>query len=990
MHKSKLKQLRLAVLLAWIPLSVNAAGLGKLTVNSGLGEPLNAEIELVSTTPEEMSSLSARIAPEEAYSAQGIERVGIHNSIRVEVSKRAGTSVLKLSSSQPVADPFLDMLIQVDWATGRLVREYTVLLDPPGYSAEQTNNISVPEAAQTVSPAPVQSMPEKAKPEPVVSSSQKTAPVENNEDYKTKRGDSLAKIAREMQVQDVSLDQMLVGLYRANKDAFDNDNMNQLKVGKIIKVPTQAELLATPKQDASKEVRVQAADWNNYRNKLAGIVQDSAKTGKSTTPDDVNANEASPKPDSSASKGKITAPAVDKAVPADTSARDVVKLSKSEGDKKKADAEGSQAMKDKLNALQEESVAREKSIKEANVKANLLDKQVADLQKLLAMKDKSLAEMQKNAEALKNQPKSEPTKPVEPPPVAEKAPEPAAVTPPAEVKPAEAVTPPVVEPAKPVEPEKITPPPAPVTAAPVEASLLDGVDPVLLGGGLGGIALLGGAWAWLRNKRKRNLDNFEKGILTAGGLKANTVFGNTSGGTVDTGDTSFLTDFSQSVNGMIDTHDVDPIAEAEVYMAYGREAQAEEILNDAIAKDPTRYELHLKLLEIYGGRNDSSAFEAISGELYSTLGATHPVWAKVAELGRKMEPDNPLYDKPETTIEPQALEAAVTNTASELDEDAGSDDDQILDIGDFGGAEASTDNGLDFSFSGDEESVTQADPLSMLSEADSEEALVASADDDSLDFDLEANAESEPAVFDLSSTDADSALEFNESAEVTDISLDFPASSVEAVQEDSDLAMDFNLGDVDAPAVASEAESFDLSMPELELPDLSAQVDAPAEVAELVIDDALSFDEPVAAVDAAATPLESVSEILESVGELDFNFDLDASSEAEPVLDITEPVSVAELPEVSTEDDMSLASAPVAPDIDLSEISLELDESANVEEISMSVTEESEDVNTKLDLVTAYIDMGDSEGARELLEEVIKEGGAGQRERAEKMLASLL
>lgn len=987
MHKSKLKQLRLAVLLAWIPLSANAAGLGKLTVNSGLGEPLNAEIELVSTTPEEMSSLSARIAPEEAYSAQGIERVGIHNAIRVEVSKRAGTSVLKLISSQPVTDPFLDMLIQVDWATGRLVREYTVLLDPPGYSIEQTNNISVPQTSQTVTPSPVQATPEKVTPQAVAREVDKPAPTVTNDEYKTKRGDSLAKIAREMQVQDVSLDQMLVGLYRANKDAFDQDNMNQLKVGKILKVPTQAELLATTKQEASKEVRVQAADWNNYRNKLANVVQDSAKSDKSTV--DSGANEAAIKPDSSASKGKISAPALDKAMPAEAASRDVVKLSKSEGDKKKSDADGAQAMKDKLNALQEEGVAREKSIKEANERANLLDKQVADLQKLLALKDKSLAEIQKNAEALKNQPKAEPAPAT--PVVAEKAPETAAPTP---TPPAEVVSPPPVEqPAKPVEPEKVAAPaPAPVAAAPaVETSFFDEIDPVLLGGGLGGIALLGGAWAWLRNKRKRNLDNFEKGILTAGGLKANTVFGNTSGGTVDTGDTSFLTDFSQSVNGMIDTHDVDPIAEAEVYMAYGREAQAEEILNDAIAKDPTRYELHLKLLEIYGGRNDSSAFEAISGELYSTLGATHPVWAKVAELGRKMEPDNPLYDKPETTIEPQALASAVTNAASKLDEDVGSDADQILDIGDFGGAEASTDNGLDFSFSSDEESATQADPLSMLSEADPEEALVTSADDDSLDFDLETNAESEPGVFDLSNTDADSALEFNESSEVTDMSLDFPASSVEAVQEDSDLAMDFNLGDADAPAVTSEAESFDLSMPELELPDLSAQVDLPAEAGQLLTDDALSFDEPLAAVDAAdATPLENVSEILESVGELDFNFDLDASSEAAPVLDITESVSVDELPEVSTEDDMSLASATAAPDIDLSEISLELDESANVEEISMSVTEESEDVNTKLDLVTAYIDMGDSEGARELLEEVIKEGGAGQRERAEKMLATLL
>src|SRR5690606_37646051 len=130
-----------------------------------------------------------------------------------------------------------------------------------------------------------------------------------------------------------------------------------------------------------------------------------------------------------------------------------------------------------------------------------------------------------------------------------------------------------------------------------------------------------------------------------------------------TGDTSFLTDFSQSPSGMIDTHDVDPIAEAEVYMAYGRDSQAEEILNDAIAKDPTRYELHLKLLEIFAARNDTSAFEAVAGELYSTLGSNDSVWKQVAEMGHKLEPNNPLYD----TTNHQLPPAVETSTEESLD-----------------------------------------------------------------------------------------------------------------------------------------------------------------------------------------------------------------------------------------------------------------------------------------------------------------------------------
>lgn len=115
--------------MALVPISVFAAGLGKLNVMSGLGEPLKADIELISVTPEELSSITAAIASEEAYATQGIEKPASHNTIKVDVSKNAaGAPILKLKSAQPISEPFLDMLIQVDWASGRLLREYTVSL----------------------------------------------------------------------------------------------------------------------------------------------------------------------------------------------------------------------------------------------------------------------------------------------------------------------------------------------------------------------------------------------------------------------------------------------------------------------------------------------------------------------------------------------------------------------------------------------------------------------------------------------------------------------------------------------------------------------------------------------------------------------------------------------------------------------------------------------------------------------------------------------
>jgi len=133
-RKSKIKQISLAVCMAFMPIVGYTAGLGKLNVNSGLGEPLKVDVELLSVTPEELSTLTAAIASEEAYNVQGITRLGVHNNIKVDLAKSdTGAPILRIRSSTPINDPYLDMLIQVDWASGRLLREYTVLLDPPEY-----------------------------------------------------------------------------------------------------------------------------------------------------------------------------------------------------------------------------------------------------------------------------------------------------------------------------------------------------------------------------------------------------------------------------------------------------------------------------------------------------------------------------------------------------------------------------------------------------------------------------------------------------------------------------------------------------------------------------------------------------------------------------------------------------------------------------------------------------------------------------------------
>ena len=171
-------------------------------------------------------------------------------------------------------------------------------------------------------------------------------------------------------------------------------------------------------------------------------------------------------------------------------------------------------------------------------------------------------------------------------------------------------------------------------------------NPMYWGGGLAALGLGGALW-WMMaggSRRRKTGAALDDSIMSGGDVRPTSVIGGAaSGGSINTGDTSFLTDFSQAGLGTIDTHDVDPIAEAEVYMAYGRDAQAEEILKEAINKNPDRPEVRVKLLEVYAARRNTTAFESVAGELYAALGNKQsPLWDKACEMGRSIDPTNPL------------------------------------------------------------------------------------------------------------------------------------------------------------------------------------------------------------------------------------------------------------------------------------------------------------------------------------------------------------
>lgn len=993
----KIRASLLATALACMPFAADAAGLGKITVYSGLGQPLRAEVE-VSATKAELSNMTARLASQDAFAQAGIEYATTLLSIKFTLDQKGAQPVIRISSDKPINDPFVDMLLELSWNSGRLVREYTFLLDPPEMAVKGGAQVSTVEAKQpprieTRPLAPVEEKPAarvaEEKPakvsssrKPKVAAEEKSAeearpvaekkaaaqPVVTDGNVEVKKGDTLRKIAGETVHEGVSLEQMLVGLYRANKEAFDGGNMNRLKAGKILAVPDKESVAAVSESEARKIVFAQSSDWNAYRRKLAGAVAQEA-------PKDDGATQAA--------AGRVTAKVEDKAAPA-AAPKDQVKVAKTEGLAAGKAGAG--------KASEEDLIAKDKALKDANDRMVALEKNVSELQKLLELKNQNLADLQKQAAAKPAAPAPAPAvaaakpaeaAPVEPPKPEVKPEPPKVEEAKPEEKPAEAAAPETKpEPMAAPKPPVVVPPPAPVEEPSLVDELLDNLP--LLGGGLAAIAGLG-ALAVVRRRRQAPAGESTlppTSSLSQPSLGANSVFKSTGGQSVDTSNTP-ATDFSQAGPGTIDTDEVDPVAEADVYMAYGRDAQAEEILLEAMQKDPKRFAIHAKLLEIYANRKAVKQFETLASELYAQTGGVGAEWEKAAAMGAKLDPANPLYGG-------NPAPAATAAAAADFDPDAT----MIV------GAEQLKDTvTMPGTLSQLAEAAAEAEPLPVVEETP-EVAAEPAPDLVSLDFDLGLEAPAAPEV------DAASAAAEPEAA--------LPGA----------MDFDLDLGAAEpAPAAAAEPEVLDFELPE------AAPEAAPAAPADNIIDFDLDLgaaaEEPVSItaeapggdldiqLDDEALPVEEAPRAFDLSS---INLDLDAAPAAEPAASAADDTVV--LPEIADEplslDDLAettltpaadetvvmpelaaeeVTAAP-APSFDSAETVVNPELGAQLEaqlEAEQAADAEGDDarwqeVATKLDLAKAYEEMGDLEGARELLQEVLGEGNAEQQDVARTLM----
>ncbi|MFC7421823.1 FimV/HubP family polar landmark protein [Iodobacter arcticus] len=983
--KPKLKACVLALMLA-LPLSAGAVGLGRLNVLSGLGQPFRAEIDLVSVPAGESEGLLARLASPEAFAQAQVAYPPASLGLRFVVNKRAnGQHVVLISSSQSISEPFLDLLVDLSWSGGRIQRDYTALIDPPGYASSAAAANNAAKQGESFAPAVLPGTrrkgavlnSKKVDEASAASSAQAEKKADSNQ-YKVKAGDTLSSVARQSDAEGVTLEQMLVGLYRQNPDAFDG-NMNRLRRGKILNIPSKNDLQSLPAREAGAEVRLQAKDWQAYRSKVAEAVQKQPA---------VAGNEP-------ANAGRIT-PKVEEKVKPGNANQDVLKLSKGEAPgKAKPGQQGEQA---RIRALEEEVAARQKGLDESNQRVAALQKNLHDMEKLLALKSRVGAEMQKAS------------KPGEAPvPTAVATPVPADVPAPAELPVASAVvdTPiasaaigevdasAVVAETPKVRRRIAIPAPVPEPESDVMDVVFDNALPI--GGGLAAL-LLGGVGLWWARRRK-NGNTFADSILTGGDLKSNTLLGNTGGAVISTQPTenSFLTDFSRQGLGTIDTDEVDPIAEAEVYMAYDRNEQAEEILRDALLKDPARHEIRMKLLEIFAAKKDPTSYEEIAADLYTMTSGKGAQWEQAAYQGNVLDPDNPLYKR----VEPVAVAgaasavavAAVAATSMNLAKGA----DKPLD---------------DFDLPLDELPVVAAGKVSDFDSLMSENIAEVPSQQDSLtdldlslDFDMGNTVAMTPAdepMLDIDPTAAD----------LDDLLPEVPAESLPAT-ESFDMGIDFGLDDFLVPEDAKKPEAaLDLSQDDgetmlaLDMPvDFSAsnvsKAEAPKDPFDLDFDgleglDTLPVVEPLPKLSPVLPDLDlgelpAINDVIEAPAALDDIFDAPALG-AEEVLEASSADDGLGLDfdfSLDTPLEITAPNVLVEESIDLAEMNLDFAADAGTSADPTLNFSGDDPVQTKIDLAKAYVDMGDTEGAREILQEAMGEGNPEQQKQAQALLGNL-
>ncbi len=1036
MQKKPVRKLLVACITGalFLPNTGFTLGLGDIEVNSALNQELKAEIELLSSAPEDTEALIVKLASREEFTRAGLDRPFMLNDLRFKTIVIDNVPHIQVSTVKPVREPFLNFLIEVDWPKGHLLREYTILLDPPTFmtqsqsapvqSAPESNAAFRPAARPAVVSAPVtnRSYSSNLTPRAVVN----PAPVRQNTGnsggrYRIQSGDTAWSLAAAMRPDNsITVEQMMMALLQANPESFINENINGLKRGYILRTPDRATITAISPAQARAMVKEQAALWREYRQTHTGDSPASA----------VNQYE-----NTSSAAETAGAPATDKGAHLKiVSAGSGTSTSGQKDPTAMSASELREALAIAREKLETERVEKELLHEEIE----MLESQVGRMKSLLAIEGGELAAVQGlNQEAGMEPGVESDQQPVESLTdaqagdtgdelIADEASD-AADTESGMDESAETVpegdaadqvfvdesgdvagdaTEMAEEDASPA----VQPVPAPVDIVSREPAdpltrLLN--DPMLLAGAGGGLLLIL-ALAYLIAKRRKAAASSDESSPESD--KASAASGTSSlediadmveedqkdeaatasiekaevdtestmiMEAVDTSEDTVITDaFDDIVEEEEEPRD-DVIAEADVYLAYGIYQQAEDLLENAIKENPERDDYRLKLAETRYASKNQDGFIDVAKELKER----HPeegsnTWKKVAAMGLDLCPDNALFQG--STVDDVDVETLAPQSPEPMDFDLGDDELEIddLDVPD-----------LDLSLDDDSEALSDDDNTAVLDigeaatdDEDEEEVIDISTDE--LEFDLsETEAASEAELEEEFSLDID-ASELDIDDEVTADSV--PDAAEEAVSdeagttsnvEDTESTMQIDsdeLGlDLDTDITAEE-ETADISSIADEIQDGNLDID-------FAVDDS-SVDSSADTGDEPADETEMAIDISADDDSLDIDFGVDDSGtdalESDDKVD-TPDSAAAEMPVESAISDEE--STPASADTS----------AIDDDEFDLSSLDDVDEISTKLDLARAYLDMGDSEGTREILKEVLADGSDEQKQEAEELMNQL-
>ncbi len=1063
-----------------------ALGLGEIHLNSALNEPMNAEIDLIAASPDELAALRAALAPREAFTRYGIDRPPFLSTLTFKVAKsKDGRDVLLVRSTDAIPEPFVTFLVEVNWARGRLMREYTVLLDPPVYTpgenASSSAPVTAPSTAATTSPAPIgpsvsapSAMPSAASPPPAkghrrsrpdasaaassgsaASSTAAAASAPAAESpplaagapaaessggpttVQVAKGDTLTKIARSLHADtQANIDQTMIALYRANPEAFGG-NINILRQGSVLRVPGADQLAALNQKEAMGEVHRQMDAWRSGSGGAAAAPSGRLRLVAPTAGGSSTESAAGARPTAgSAGSGAET-----------------------------------QALKDRVKDL---------------------EGQLADSKRMIDIRNQELSDLQRKlagAAAPAPQSAATPPKLPAPPPAAAPQVPPAAAQPPAASSPAAPppAPPTAANPLPQPETSTATPTPAPKPAIkkpapappPASGSWLDWVQEnyLLLGAVLALIVAALGFFAWRRRKqsspagslddlgsvldethisdmrdssakltamRKGNSDSF---VVEESGEHPVPDFTAETGRFGDTGELKPASpEDTMSSESAVNLDQGDPLAEADFHMAYGLYDQAADLVRIALEREPDRRDLRLKLLEIYFVWGNKEAFLQTAKELAASREhAPAGEWDKIVIMGKQICPDEPMFAS--TPGGGRGAGALV-----DLNLEGGENRVDIDLFGEPEGERSSLDRGL--AKEGEDTAATNESPgLASRSDLDFTLDAPERGADDSPTREMpprdEPTVEAEMMNFADAPTAESPALKTTEmrgpkvapikpdqTAEVSidDLGLNLDQLEQTGTPSGSGIAP---LEETDHPADAptmvaglddrsrrmmeeAEKNARDRDLTELEreleasfIADLDQQQEE-IKTAVLGPESAPTVLMPREAERSSATSRVKTSPEFSDIRDPD-KVDVDSTSKLRGInadsidLDLDRLASAlgngdtAEQPraaeEVFSTEVFEASQRNRRVDLDVGEamngsatgkfqvqtnklksVDMPLSE---LEPVTMS------EVGTKLDLARAYMDMGDPEGARSILEEVVQEGSASQKQEASRLIESL-